>query len=150
MSLFSDSEDLWVLVLPFVIVGFGLFLMFGISPNDNSSVSIHSDTSVASTVEEGGKLAVQFTANRRRSCPGLVVHAFSQLGKDRSASSQVVVSYPAIEIEPGTYRRNLIVEMPPLVTPGKWRYTMALDSNCNGTRVIYQVVTTDIDVKAAP
>ena len=143
---------MWLFAIPLVITAIGLFLLLNAlsTTNDNSPVSVHSDTSVASTVEEGGKLAVQFTADRRRSCPGLVVHTFSQLGKGRTASSQVILSYPAIEIEPGTYRRNLIVEMPPLVTPGKWRYTMALDSNCNGTRVIDQVVTTDIDVKAAP
>jgi len=75
-----------------------------------------------------------------------VVHAFSQI--DAKDATQVILSYPVIDTAVGLYNRKQFVEVPALVTPGKWRYTAALDSDCSGKRIVDQIVKADIEIVA--
>lgn len=112
--------------------------------DSDDPVAIHEGRIVTERVPVGGSVQITFVADRRRSCPGTVVHTYSSMGE--GPAQQIILSYPAIDVAAKVYRRNSAIKLPPGVGPGMWRYSMTLNSNCAGHHIVDSVLSGTIEV----
>jgi hypothetical protein len=88
------------------------------------------DPDAVVTVVQGGSIAYELTTERRESCPGTVIAAFTKR-EPGEPTVVVLLSRPVTSAEIRPASRSIFEwALPTSIRPGRWHYASTVDSQC--------------------